>query len=106
MALQRGKKHRRPRRARDRARLSATPAPATETLPETKPRRQPKPLAQRSPILAAALAVLILAVGIYFVVTLNGSMTTKLVFLVFYVLAAAMQGFLAYRIYRARGSWR
>lgn len=107
MAVQRGKKRRRPRSHRTSGiETATTPVIVDPPSPKPKPRRRAKPLAERSPIFPAIMGVLCLVAGVVFTFTPRQRSGQNLAFLGIYVICAALYLFWAYRIYRARGGWR
>jgi len=88
--------------------------------------RTPKPLSQRSPIVPAFFAFICLCGGLFsvfvyqgtkkvpvphhpgtFHLVTTGPSTFSIILGVFYLTLAVVEGFIAYRIYRARGrTWR
>lgn len=102
VSIRRGKRRRRERRHRDSESVGeATPVVQEQPAPRA-PRRGPKPLAQRSPLFPAGVAVLCL-VGAVFTAVTNRSGSFPLVIAVVYLGLGVVEGFIAYRIYRARG---
>jgi hypothetical protein len=109
MSLNRGKRRRRERRRSDEPAESISEEQSAEPAPEVQRRRRgPKPLADRSPILPAAFAV-ICVVGAFLTYNAYGhhSGVYGVVFPVFYLVLALIEGVIAYKIFRARGgTWR
>jgi hypothetical protein len=111
MAVQKGKKRRRPRR-RDRDGEEYTPIemPAPTSASTSGPRRRGgKPLKERSPVVAALIAVFcVIGAGLTAYTSRNQLATHKIDFLFIglYPVLAAVQAFLAFQIYKAKGGWR
>jgi hypothetical protein len=112
MAVQKGKRRRRTRR-RDRDGEECVPvAEATPKGKETapRPRRGAKPLKERSPIVAAAISVFCVIGAIITAIGFHKQLDThhvlNFLFIALYLVLAAVQAFLAVKIYQARGGWR
>ncbi len=112
MAVQKGKRRRRPRRReRDGEEYVPVEAPSREVKSAPSPRRRgSKPLKERSPIVAAFFSVLcvigavVTAIG--FKNQLNSHHLINFMFVGLYLVLAGVQAFLAVQIYKARGGWR
>jgi hypothetical protein len=107
MSLNRGKRRRRDRRRRDDDDVVQTEEmeQPSSAAPKRTPRAR-KSMAERSPLLPAGLAVVCLFGAIFTAIVYKGSPKIGLLWGVFYLFLAAVEAYLAYRIYRARGGWR
>ena len=108
MSLSRGKRKRRDRRRRD-GEFVVEDEPSSVPVKEKpkRPERVRKPLAARSPIVPAVLAVVCVVGAVFTLIVYHGKgQTTGLLWATFYLFLAAVEIFIAIRIYRARGGWR
>lgn len=109
MAVRRGKRRKRERRQRDPQSPQVEPQPSEPpSSRQSRPRRQRKPLAERSPFVPAFFALLCLLGAVFTAV--NYGLGTKsygnLAFAGLYVVLAGIEGYVAYRVYRARQAAR
>jgi hypothetical protein len=111
MAVQKGKRRRKSRR-RDRDGEGYVPMEASEPKSSSVAparRRGGKPLKERSPIVAAGLSVLCVIGAILTAYSFRNSFASHPVnfaIIGLYLVLAAVQAFLAVKIYQARGGWR